>query len=240
MSSRIGAILLVLVSVGCGPLESGSVQQSFPQTEIADLPPVTAAIPPTSGPDQVYARAEFDCGIAVSYPAHWGVLTREMDLNIRANAEARGTNPSPTGRRTLLLLNSTPEPHGAQLRLVVSPAEPDVTQENFLAMASDHAVLGAITEQMLEQFRSGEAQGGVRVVTMRPARVERLGDHAAMHLSYDRESMLGGSNWRVDQYQIPIGTSLLQFTISYRIEEAEMWAPILTASLASLDVGGGC
>ena len=231
------AVLALFALCACVPVPRDTPDSA---TAITELPDATNASPPIAAANHVYRRSEFECGIALSYPAHWEVLTREMDLNIQANAQARGTPPRPSGNRTLLLLNSTPEPHGAQLRLVVNPANQDVTQRVLLDMAHDQATLHVISDQLLQQFRAREAAGGVRVVTMRPARVERLDDHAAIHTSYDRLSMLGGSDWRVDQYQIPVEGALIHFTISYQIDEEQQWSPILNASLASLQVGDGC
>lgn len=231
------AVLTFFMLCACVPAPNDAPDLA---TELRELPQATNVSPPVAAADQVYRRSEFECGIALSYPAHWGVLTQEMDLNVQAGAQARGTLPRPSGSTTLLLLNSTPEPHGAQLRLVVEPADRDLTQEILPYLANDPATLQAMSDQLLQQLRTLEATGGARIVRMRPARVERLDNLAAIHMSYDRASALGGSDWRVDQYHIPVERVLIHFTISYRIDEEQQWSPILSASLASLEVGDGC
>jgi hypothetical protein len=233
--------LLLLSSAGlilaaCDPVAESPI--AAPTETVAATQPLvdaTTSPPPPLGDASVFRRATFDCGIDISYPKHWTVLSREEDLNIRASAQARGIIPTP-GRKTLLLLNSTPEPHAAQLRLTLS-AVTEPSRQMLTSLASDREALGWLGDGIFEELQS---YGAVVIESRRDLRVVLVGSLPSLHLSYDRHAVRGIGNWRVDQYNVPLSDQSLQITLSYNVAAQALYEPILKSSLASISISPAC
>ena len=46
-------------------------------------------------------------------------------------------------------------------------------------------------------------------------------------MSYRRVSHVTGDSWRVVQYKIPVGSALVELTLSHREKDQIVWRPIL-------------
>lgn len=214
-------------------------EPAYPRVQVSDLPLATSAIVPPIGAGAAYRRLAFDCGISVSIPAHWKILSQDDDLNIQARVQAQGVPPSSVGRKTLLLVNSSPEPSAAHVRLIRIP-ETELSKATLLSVAADDEALKAMAAAFQQSWNASSSTGGLSVVNMRPLRVEKLAGQAAIHLSYDRTGLNGDGNWRVDQFKIPTEGHLVTYTVSYRLSQEQMYKPMLDATLASLTVAEDC
>lgn len=228
-------VSLLLAATACGqPI--GETAHSDSSRQVADINALPPAVPASAIFDMaspLYRTVELPEGMTVSFPAHWTVLTHEATLNIRAAADAT-VGPGDPGKATVLALNSTPAPHGAQFRISITRPSPYAAGD-FLTLSSSD--LAAFSESLLAQYRAAEASGGPHIVNMSTATVEQMSGHAVLHISYSRSGLNGDSEWQVDQYKVPMGEYLVECTSSYRTSERALWHPILAATLGSLRLG---
>jgi hypothetical protein len=234
--------LLSFALLGCDSRQSSDVAATIQRTQFVArleatgrLPAATEASAPVTGPETAFALETFACGISIARPSAWRRLTASQDQNIQAAVQAKGVEPD-VGRQTLLLMNSTPEPHAAQLRIKLTD-DPDPAADVVLEVANDESILQMWTDQLRGAFESSAL---VKIVEMPRAKVVRLANRPAIHFQYTRKDPGAGPDWRVDQYKIPLGTKMLHLTTSFSTLEGEAYSPILQSVLASLKAPNDC
>lgn len=175
-----------------------------------------------------FRHVQLAYGISLDIPSHWTVFSQDARSNFKiageAIAENAGIETQGGHKKNLLAVNATPSPTGAMIG-VSATAPPDYTQRDLLSLTpSDLKMLEA---EMYKGFKRMELSGGPKIIEMQPARIEKFNKYNALVLSYVRASKVGGSNWQVVQYKIPISNQLIEVTLSHRQSDAVIWRPIL-------------
>jgi hypothetical protein len=188
-----------------------------------------------------FNHVKLDHGISLDVPSHWTVLSREAREAIQVAGEHMadaGAGEGEEGKQPLLAVSATPSPSGAMIRVSISPSRPEVTQA-ALALISElspsdlEETLGKpIKVELMEKYRR---TGFINVLGWEPIEVVTFESGKAILISYTRASTSGGkSNWRVQMYQIPRSSHDISVTLSYRLNDAEKWLPLLERVKSSL------
>jgi hypothetical protein len=175
-------------------------------------------------------RVNFSCTISIVRPRGWIVQTDATDpaAPSLANLDELGA-AIPAGTTVLYLAASTrPPTHKAQVLLIETRGMP-------------------ITEQLLSggdgpMIAKSFAQGASRIPGVRNqvSRIVQIANRPVAHVSYQRLGQHNDGYRQVDVYYAPRGSSLVQLTLSYALNEANIWKPTLDAVGASFSPGEGC
>jgi len=229
----LGAVVSHQMNGNPSPAPKGFTKEEIDEilgrTPAAQSVPVQGAMDSSDGS---FTNLELPRGISISIPAHWTILSKDDLLNLGAATESISP-ASDNGKEALLAVNSSPEPHGAQLRISITSPLP-YSKDDLLKMTPSDLKL--VSDGLLSSFKALEDKGGIHVLEMYDSTIEQIDGHAALHMSYLRSSMNEGPNWRVEQYKIPVSDHLVELTLSYRDSERSLWQPILTRSMHSLSV----
>ncbi|MEO5883730.1 MAG: hypothetical protein ABIQ06_15040 [Caldimonas sp.] len=187
----------------------------------------SALFQPAQAQQGSYTRINLPQRLSIEIPSDWKVLSQANRSNIAAAGsammESAGQKGS-TGKKETLLAVQSPDPSGATVRLSVT-TPPEYSQADLAsATASD---LKEMEDALLEQYRKLERSGGPKVIQMQAARLETIGGHRALVISYRRSSPAGPSPWQVVQYSIPLSDRLVQLTLSHRESDAAVSRPVL-------------
>jgi hypothetical protein len=166
-------------------------------------------------------------GISLDIPSHWTVFSQDARNNFSMAGEAIAENAGieQSGRKeNLLAVNATPDPTGAMIR-VSTTSPPDYTQSDLTTLTpADLKIFGI---EMYKMVKKIELSGCPKIIEMQPVRMDKFNNYNALVLPYVRASKVGGSNWQVTQYKIPVYNRLIELTISHRQSDAVIWQPIL-------------
>ena len=174
-------------------------------------------------------------GISIDVPTHWHILSQATRKNINTAGQAMVDNSDierPGGRKeTLLAINAAPKPTGAIIRVSVT-SPPDFTQDDLNIVTKGE--LKEVGIELLKNFKKLEPSGGPKIIEMYLPRIEKLGNHNALVMSYVRAGLNEPSPWKVALYQIPVSDKLIEITLSYRKSDYAVWIPILERVKRSL------
>lgn len=174
-----------------------------------------------------FQHIQLNHGISVDIPSHWLILSSDIKKNVTTAADAMLSNadiePEEGVKKTLLAVNSTPNPTGAMIRVGILSHQ--YWTQAKLESASEEE-LREVQTAMIDVFKRLEASGTKILIEMQPVRVEKLNGVNVLVTSYIRESKFGPP-WQVTQYKIPVKNRLIEFTLSYRLADDIIWKPIL-------------
>jgi len=178
--------------------------------------------------DTAFKRIQLSYGISLEIPSHWEVLSQDAKQNLAAASESMGKNAGVVDdngkKERLLAVSALPMPSGAKIRLSVT-SPPEFTQDNLSATSASE--LNQLQSEFYAMFNEMMVSNGLKVLEMKPPRIERFNDKLALVLDYTRTDAYGSSPWQVIQYKIPMSDKLIEFTLSYRLSDAIIWKPIL-------------
>lgn len=176
---------------------------------------------------------ELDERISLEIPSHWKILSQDTKSNIVAAAESIYDSNHGVIRKKLLAVNATPSPTGAMISIAVNFSS-EFTQDD-LKKATD-TDLKTVQKDFLNELRRMQDSGGVTVIKMQSARVERLNNKYALVLSYTRRGVNNPEiPWQVELYRIPDSGRLIEVSLSYRLSsDSIMWKPILKRVKSSI------
>lgn len=180
-----------------------------------------------------YSKINVAGRVAITIPAHWHVRGLAERKNIAAGADAAlnsvGKSSEPMHVSSLSVV-SMPEPIRAIVRVSFVPESG--TQADLKRQAASNS------SQVLADFKNGweaerpaliEAmtkQGG-KYLGQESYRIETIGAHTTLVLSYKRSSIAGGAPFLVTVYQVPMGADKILITLSYQESHAAIFRPIL-------------
>ncbi len=179
--------------------------------------------------DMAFERVQLSYGISLEIPSHWEVLSQDAKQNLAAASESIEKNigivDDTEKKERLLAVSALPAPSGAKIRVsVTSPSE--LTQNNLSTVAESE--LNQLQPEFYSILNKMMASSELKILEMKPPRIERFNDKLALVISYTRTDAYGSSSWQVTQYKIPISNHrLIEFTLSYRLSDAIVWKPIL-------------
>lgn len=178
------------------------------------------------GDESPFVRKVLADGISVDIPSHWVVLSAASRSNVEARTRAiiDSSGQSSSKAQTLLAVNATPAPTGAMIRISVAP-EVEYTEAQLDSTNLED--LKSIAKDAEIKFKALEREGGIRLVKVLDPRIEKVGSRTALLLPYERTSLVGPSNWIVQQHYIPFDSRTVVFTLSYRRSDAPLWEPII-------------
>ncbi|MCB1660346.1 MAG: hypothetical protein KDI39_19155, partial [Pseudomonadales bacterium] len=133
----------------------------------------------------LFRHIELKGGISLDIPSHWNILSQASKDNIVTASESiYGTDN--IIREKLLAVNATPNPTGAMISIAINGSS-EFSQTD-LKKATD-ADLKGVEKDVLNELRRLQDSGGVTVIKMQSARVERLNNKYALVLSYTRKGV---------------------------------------------------
>lgn len=178
--------------------------------------------------ETTFKSVQLSYGISLEIPSHWEVLSQDAKQNLAAASESMGKNAGVVDdngkKERLLAVSALPMPSGAKIRLSVT-SPPEFTQDNLSATSA--LELNQLQSEFYTMFNKMMVSGGLKLLEMKPPRIERFNDKLALVLDYTRTDAYGSSPWQVIQYKIPVSDRLIEFTLSYRLSDAIVWKPIL-------------
>ncbi|NOT85805.1 MAG: hypothetical protein HOP02_13725 [Methylococcaceae bacterium] len=167
-------------------------------------------------------------GISLEIPSHWEVLSQDAKQNLAAASESMGRSAGVVDdngkKERLLAVSALPIPSGAKIRVSVT-SPPELTQDNLSVTSGSE--LNQLQPEFYAMFNKMMTSSGLKVLEMKPPRIERFNDKLALVIDYTRTDAYGSSPWQVTQYKVPVSNRLIEFTLSYRLSDAIVWKPIL-------------
>lgn len=174
-------------------------------------------------------------GISIEIPSHWEVLSEDAKKNLAAASELTKQDLSIDingERKQLLAVSALPIPSGAKIRVsVTSPAE--FTEDDLYAISDSE--LKQLQHQLYAMFSKAVEPSGLKIIEMRPPRIERVKNNLAFVIDYIRTDYYGSSYWQVTQYKIHKLNKNIELTLSYRLSDAVVWKAILENVKRSID-----
>lgn len=178
--------------------------------------------------DTAFERVQLSYGISLEIPSHWKILSQEAKQNLAAASESllklNGIADESEKKESLLAVSALPAPSGAKIRVSIA-SPPEFTQE--ILSETSGLELKQLQPKFYAIFNKMMESGGLKILEMKPLRIEKLNKRLALVIGYARTDAYGSSPWQVTQYEIPVDNKLIKFTVSYRLSDAIIWKPIL-------------
>lgn len=166
-------------------------------------------------------------GISIEIPADWKILSIK-ERNLLGEIADTIIGSKVPSKETLVAASNRNLPIRGIARVSISDLEPGISQAGLVELESEGAsALSWLSEVAERQLRSNsEASGVLKIVNVEPVRIGKWGNDRALVIVYSRRSASGGL-MHVTQYRIPTSKHLIEFTLSYRLSEAEALEPIM-------------
>lgn len=181
-----------------------------------------------------YSQINLPQNISISIPSNWIQLSEDMKKQITEFAKnAVGGNPEihfDNNKKTLLAVNSAPEPHAAMIRVSLTMGQgQEFTQEDMKKITPEDL------KYMTREFERITRNVGVfKLIKMQNICVENIHNCEALVIPYIRASAVDGSHWQVRQYKISAYGKYIEMTLSHKLSQSKTMEPILKKVKESL------